>query len=473
MRSPWIAALLAASVSLPTGAAANGVVSHVWVADQAADRLDPGALRDLLHDPALRETLRNGAIYPDSGYSIEHPYGEWAHWESLVEPYLQWIRSRYGAEGYTSPEARRHVAFLLGAAAHGMTDQTFDMLFMARSRQYDGNVDDLDIGADAWLVVERGVGPGPTGEFPFEALPGVHRDIMGPDVTPEALQSAAGRTGAAARLLARLAPGIYRDHWLRMPWAGSHFLDPAAPGSYPVLVAAVAGYYRALWERLHDRARPDAPPLVTWPSDGAVNLAVDPEDIETRATFVFAYGVDRPSVHTDILRIVTEGGEAVPARASRYGDDGNTVMVRPTVRLAYNTGYRVEATGSLRFVTGADLGRTVSVRFRTRCAPDDLAACPPLPPAFVPPTEPPVRDPAAAVRERDAGAPVGPIVMVDPDASAPPPDASDDAGPAPSAPSAGCGCRAAPRLPRGAPALGLGLLGLLAPTLRRRPRRAP
>jgi len=463
----WVAAFTLA-MGLPAPAHANGLVSHVWVADQAVESLAPGPLRTLLSDPALRGVLRNGAIYPDSGYSVDHPYGEWAHWESLVEPYLRWVRARYGAEGYASPEARSHVAFLLGAGAHGMTDQTFDMLFMARSQQYDGNVDDLDIGADAWLIVERGVGPSPDGAFAFETLPALHRDIMGPAVTPEILRNASGRTAAATRLLGRLAAGIYREHWVRMPWAGSHYLDPATPGSYPVLVRAVAGYYQALWDRLHDRAAPDAPPLVTWPEAGTVNVPVDPADIGTRGTMVFAYSVDRASLTTDNLRIVADGGEPVPSRVSRYGDDGNTVMVRPTIALAYNTAYRLEAGPALRFVTGAALGRTVSVPFRTRCAPERLADCPALPPPFVAPTEPPVRDPAAAIRDRDAGEPLGPIVMVDNDAG--PADAAVDAGPAPLGSPGGCGCTTAPpRHPGGVGAFGL--LALVGVMLRRTKRR--
>lgn len=465
MRRPSPAGLALAALLAAAPAAANGLVTHVWVADQAIDRVAPGPLRDLLADPTLRGIVRNGAIYPDSGYSVDHPYGEWAHWESLVEPYLQWVRQRYGAEGYASVEARRHVAFLLGAGAHGMTDQTFDMLFMARSRQYDGNVDDLDIGADAWLIVERGVGPAPDGVFDFDALPGIHRDIMGPAVTPEILRNAAGRTAAATRLLGRLAAGIYRDHWVRMPWAGSHYLDPDTPGSYPVLVGAVAGYYTALWDRLHDRARSDAPPLVTWPVDGATNLPVDPDDVGTRATMVFPIGIDRASLTTDHLRIVTETGEAVPARVSRYGDDGNTVMVRPTNPLAYNTAYRVEATTGLRLRTGVPLGRTVSVRFRTRCAPDRPADCPPLPAPFVAPADPPVRDPAEAVRTRDAGAPVGPIVMVDDDAGTAP-----DAATTPDTNPGGCGCATAPSPHGAAPATLLLTLGSLLHARRRRAR---
>ena len=61
----------------------------------------PGMMR-------LRGVIQNGAIYPDSGYSVRHEYGEWAHWESWTEPYLQWIRTRYAAEGYRSADARRH-----------------------------------------------------------------------------------------------------------------------------------------------------------------------------------------------------------------------------------------------------------------------------------------------------------------------------------------------------------------------------
>ena len=133
------------------------MVTHIWVAEQAIDHVD-GPLHDIVSDRSLRTVIQNGAIYPDSGYSVHADYGEWAHWESWVEPYLQWIRARYGAENYRSADARRHVAFLMGNAAHSMTDQTFDQYFVERVRQYDHmSADEIDIGSDCWLIIEHGV----------------------------------------------------------------------------------------------------------------------------------------------------------------------------------------------------------------------------------------------------------------------------------------------------------------------------
>jgi predicted ester cyclase len=96
-----VADSLELSAARPAGA--NSMVTHVWVAEQSITQIEPGALRDIVSDPALRGVIQNGAIYPDSGYSVRHEYGEWAHWESFLEPYLQWIRARWGAEGYRSP----------------------------------------------------------------------------------------------------------------------------------------------------------------------------------------------------------------------------------------------------------------------------------------------------------------------------------------------------------------------------------
>ncbi len=454
-------ALALAVCALGAEARANSMVTHIWVAEQCIDRVEPGPLRDIVADPSLRGVIQNGAFYPDSGYAVRHDYGEWAHWESWVEPYLQWIRTRWQAEGYASPDARRHVAFLMGCAAHSMTDQTFDQYFGERARQYDRSIDDLDIGSDTWLVVEHGVQSEADGVFWVNELPGIHAAVGGPAVTPAILTEAGSLTAAGTRFLTRFGYTLYTARWRAMPWAASHYWDANTPGSYPHLVSTTADYWRFLWRRLHADAPYGAPPLYSWPAPGQVNFPVDHTDIESRIVVTTPWGLDDSTVSASTVRVLGPDGQPVSARVSRYGDHGNTLMIRPEADLAYDTEYTVELSAELRTLEGSLTGRANTIAFHTRCAPDRLSDCPALPTPTPTLTEPPVSNPRPP--NRDAG--TGTVVMVD-DAGAVEDatvvtdagsvDAGIDAGAPPAARQEGCGCRAgAARASSGWGALGV------------------
>lgn len=395
--------------AMASSARANSMVTHIWVAEQSIERIEPGPLRDIVSDPVLRSVIQNGAFYPDSGYAVRHPYGEWAHWESWIEPYLQWIRRQWRAERYQSHDARRHVAFLLGCAAHSMTDQTFDQYFGERARQYDHEIGQLDIGSDAWVVVEHGVQSEADGRFWVDELPRITAEVGGPAVTAEVLTEAGSLTAAGTRFLTHFGYTLYTARWRAMPWAASHYWDPATPGSYPHLVSTTAEYWRFLWRRLNDDAATDAPPLYSWPSQGQVNFPVDHGDIESRIVVTTPWGLDDTTVNETTVRLLDRNGRAVKARVSRYGDHGNTIMVRTESDLAYDSEYTVELSGALMTLAGMRTGRVNTIGFHTRCAPDRLGDCQPL----VSPTptlrEPPVSNPRPTLR--DAG--TGTVVMVD------------------------------------------------------------
>jgi len=356
-----------------------------------------------------------------------------------------------------------------------MTDQTFDQYFVPRVRQYDRtNADDLDVGSDTWLIVEHGVQSAADGRFWFDEMPAIHAAVNGPAVTPEVLREAAQLTGGATRFLTQYGWGLYTARWQQMPWAASHYMDEATPGSYPQIVRANTAYWEFLWRRLNGDAPASAPPIYSWPAEGQTNYPVARADIESRVVITTPWGLDDATVNADNVRVIGPGDAVVPARVSRYGDHGNTVMVTFARDLAFNTEYRVTLSDQLRTLAGDRTGAVNTIRFRTRCAPGNLGDCPPLPTPLPTLTAPPVRDP----RPRpDAGMPV--IVMVD-DAGAPLDvgaalDAVADAPAAPldvvvarAAPATeGCSCRA--RAPRGASrALGLAALALVAHRRRRR-----
>ena len=109
-------------VGLPGLAAAHGINGHVHVTGWAIESLPPGPLRAFFDDAALRDTAQSGASFPDSGYAVDDAYGEMAHWEPFIEAYVRWIKTTHGPD-FATDEARRHIAFMMGAASHGLQDE--------------------------------------------------------------------------------------------------------------------------------------------------------------------------------------------------------------------------------------------------------------------------------------------------------------------------------------------------------------
>jgi hypothetical protein len=67
-------------------------------------------------------------------------------------------------------------------------------------------------------------------------------------------------------------------------------------------------------------------------------------------------------------------------------------MLRPTEMLQYDHQYRVEISAGVENLIGEESTVPYTYTFRTRCSPELLANCPPLPPPLVAgpiPTEPP------------------------------------------------------------------------------------
>ena len=148
---------------LPAAARANGNVSHQWVSKTAADLVPAdGSLRELVGDPALRQALFTGTLFPDWGYvpgttSDERDAGEASHWEPVQEGYRKWIVDNYAPPW--SDEARLHLAFYLGMTSHGIADQTYDAMFFERSRFYE-NKDHNEFDTDTDVLWAGATGPG-------------------------------------------------------------------------------------------------------------------------------------------------------------------------------------------------------------------------------------------------------------------------------------------------------------------------
>ena len=427
-----VPALVLAALSAPSLARANGVTAHAHVTDLAIEELPPGELRDLMTDPALRDAYRTGSVFPDSGYAAGDPYGEIAHWEPFTQAYVDWMRANHPPP-YDTDEEQRLVLFVLGQASHGMSDQVFDSLFGPRMEAADGDDSHLDEYNEYWLVMEHepGIAPltiwAPTSELPdvFAAEASGHR--------PESatIDDGLGRIRGVLNLLQMQARRSYARTWSELPWAATHYYLEETPGSLPFIARIVARYWQVIWERLHGEDSLDRSVVGRFPEDGGVNHEVDPRRVESRIMVVLGHGIDGMTLTREQVVLESEAGSVVSARPHFiYGSSfANAILLDPEETLAYDTTYRVRLGTGVRDIEGRALSAPIVSSFRTRCADDRLAECPPLPEPWTEPSGPPAGDAGPrpdASAEADAGAE---------DAGNTPLDAGADVTPAPS-----CGC---------------------------------
>jgi len=457
----WISCLAISMV--PTAAHANGVSTHAHISDLAVRELPPGELRDLLSDPEVLQALHSGSVFPDSGYAADHPYGEIAHWEPFTNAYLEWIATEHPPP-FTELEDRQRVAFLLGAMSHGMADQVFDSLFMHKIEQNDGMLGDFDRRSEMWLVVEHDPGIAPlTVVLPSTELPSILLASSGESSSPEDFERGMGLIRTAIALIPRLAPAEYEDAWYALPWGATHYYSGLSPdgylpgsgegGSIPHIGYVVARYWEVVWERLHHTDSIDRSFVASWPEEGAVNVEVTAGRAESRAMLVFGHAIDGDSFPGSFHVRPAAGGDDVAAHARfQWSNIANAVLVIWDEDLSYDTEYLVELDTDLRMMDGRNLPAPVSVSFHTRCAPDALDDCPPLPEAWVAPSMPPARDAGM----RDGGVRL---------------DAPGDAGVEPA--DSGCACRAGDQAPLSSAYVSLFVLALCWRGLRVRDSIAP
>jgi len=467
LQSPTLLAIGAlAGVSVPAGARANGVTAHAHITDLAIEELPPGELRDLMTDPALRDAYRTGSVFPDSGYAASDAYGEIAHWEPFTQAYLDWMAAEHPPP-YETDDERRLVLFIMGQASHGLADQIYDSLFMHRMRVLDGDDSHLDEYNEYWLVMEHepGIAPltiwAPVPELPdvFAAEASGHR----PEIAT--LEMGLGRIRGVVNILPTLARGSYARTWSELPWAATNYYIESTPGSLPHIATYVARYWQVLWERLHGTDPLNTPIIGTRPAEGAENHEVSPTSPEMRVMVVFGHGIDAMTLTRENVTLTSAEGTVVSAQPRFiYGSSfANAVLIDPEETLAFDTEYRVSVGTEVRDIEGRALPEPISLTFHTRCAPDRLADCPPLPPPWMEPVGgPPAGD---AGPRPDGGPPPDAAPSLDASAlDASPIDASADV-----APPARCGCRAASP-ETGTTAGVLGALFLAAAARRRRAR---
>ena len=372
--------LLTALTCLGAGgepARANGNYSHLWMATDALQYLDPGELRDLLTREDLRRMLRNGAMFPDGGYAVGDGYGEISHWEPFQRTYLEWIRATF--QPPWSDEAAQHIAFLMGMAAHGMSDQLYDGMYLERHEHYDefgseATLFGVDGATDACFAVSHGLMDPPDPWVPAENLAPLYDALQGHQVTPETITEGQALVVVAV-LVANDAvsnPDVVEDEYMEIyPWACGHQNDPTVPGSPPTHGPALARYWQVLWDQLHGHEDFDQPLLGSFTS-GMTSYDV-PRDAGIPDSWVSAAlprGLDPATVNGDSVTVTGEDGEEHPVTLHvYYGAHSHLVNIKPQDDWAPNMEYTVTLSSPLASWDGIPLEDPRSFSFSTGAAP--------------------------------------------------------------------------------------------------------
>ncbi|MCY1059249.1 Ig-like domain-containing protein [Nannocystis sp. SCPEA4] len=332
----------------PAMAVANGNVSHQWISKTAAELVpEAGSLRALVGDPALRQALFTGTMFPDWGYTPgatadEGDAGEASHWEPVQEAYRRWIVETYAPPW--SDEARLHLAFYLGMTSHGIADQTYDAMFFERSEFYEQK-DHSEFDQDSDVAWAGATGPGevPTVWLPSQQLLALFEAIVGKTIDAGSMGQKVGLVGFAIYAVSAIAadPEGLADAEADFPWAAAHDDDPAVPGNPPSEAEIARRYWQSNWALIHGEPLP-RPVLWTFPADGAGGHATEASSIESWISLVFARGLDEEALSAAQFHVVDSANVEAPIEIDLfYGDQSHVVHLKPTSDLLADEVYVV------------------------------------------------------------------------------------------------------------------------------------
>lgn len=227
---------------------AHGINGHLNVTDWSRSAANSPAVWS---EPECQNALVFGSCFPDTGYAIDHPYGEILHWPPFLMALLDAFRSARAEQDLSTK------CFVMGLAAHGLQDEIFDTFFLPQVRHYDlVDQDVIDPGLDAILVASRVADAKPSVFIPHELIIEVLRDEFAVNVSERELDEASRRVKIAVidhfEAIAQSAAPQARE---QMPWASTHYLDQGSVGSLMSEVEPTALYLQAVWQRL-DGSKP-------------------------------------------------------------------------------------------------------------------------------------------------------------------------------------------------------------------------
>jgi len=353
----WLTWTAAAAIALlPATAAANGNESHLWVTLWARDALPAGELKDLLE--AQDQPLQNGANFPDGGYAINDGYGEIAHWEPFQSAYLDWIVEHY--EPPWSTEAQEHIAFLMGMASHGMSDQTYDCAYLPRADVYDEGSPGTSIGrdgaTDVALVGQAGCADPPSGWVPEELMAELMQSHAAHEVDPDTIGDGNSLVLFSMHIICSAAEDeeLLDEYVAAYPWAGEHQVDLEQPGNPPNTAPVVAAYWQALWDSLHGEDPLLEPLIGQYPFADEGGWPAETDAIDAMVSFVLARGVDSGTFTSDRVTVLDDGGREIPVELHTcYGS--HVLGIKPTEGWTADSVHTVSVHSGLRTWDGRDI----------------------------------------------------------------------------------------------------------------------
>ncbi|APR81976.1 Hypothetical protein A7982_07325 [Minicystis rosea] len=410
LRARCVVALSAALAALGFAgeAAATGMQGHMYMAQCAAEQAKDTRLRALFDAHALH--LANGAIFPDSGYTApDHDQGEIAHWEQYIEGYIQTLRERY-ASPLDDPEGAAQVAFLMGAAAHGITDSTFDALLYARAEQVEpADTDSLDTAMDIFLVHDMPRFYVPEPAFDAKLLSDVYVQKIPHAVTPDAIEDAMSTARSGVAVVTKLLHVGADDYGQKYPWSRSHFRDPRTPGGYAHGAKVVLGYYREILRRLDGGKSADGVVIGTYPEEAYPLVTLDPTRPDGKVLFFFGEGMDRTTIDDNSVILRDDMGNVIPSKVDVFRGDqwANVLRVEAMVPWKPGTKYTAVLGKGIKTLSGASPSADQEISFTT-CTPSSPGGDCDEPQGAPPPSPCPTLDakyvtPEGEEEEMDAG----------------------------------------------------------------------
>lgn len=228
---------------------AAGMALHIWMADEARQYLQADELNELLQ--RHQATYRNGAVFPDTGYTIKHPYGEYSHWHEFQNAYYSAIRDRCPQR--LSPACEQAFAHLLGAVAHSLADVNFDRHFVHEAAQLDYNGDMgesqkwLDPGCDFLAILEHGRGfKLPAFKVPMDFLIAGFDKQNGFEVSSEELRRGNHLHSLVVAVEPLASPFTYLFYKAKMPWAAKNYVN--ARGGVSDTAKRIAVAWDLIWQ---------------------------------------------------------------------------------------------------------------------------------------------------------------------------------------------------------------------------------
>lgn len=421
-------------VAAPGGASAAGVTTHAYMAERAISKLPPGPLRDLLS--ANQDAVRVGAVFPDSGYAAGRlgstDFGESAHWEPFVNDYVDELIARC-VDPTPDPAGAcaDEVAHLMGTAAHGMGDETWDWLFEPRMADHGESPRDLPITDQSPeyamdMVAIREWGRHAT-TYDYTADPALMRAVFeryGRMDVDEADITAGDNAIKGVLGFEKIAAGApfndYEDVRAAMPNSARDYYY--APGGLEYSADAIAGYYEVLWQKLGGAA-PGQRVAAVNPRPGAIGVpwralpersgpgdlggGNPPRFAGGRLVANFGNALLPASLDAGDFVLLGPGGAPVPLlpgfpKPGPYGDgEGGThsAMIYPAVDLAPCTRYTARVETTVEGLGGAALAEPHSWSYVTG-PPDGFEGCAPSLRVTEGSLDRPVRSAVAAVEPK-------------------------------------------------------------------------